>query len=165
MLRQDCKDGDGWVDNSGGDVCGDEFVIVSTVEEEDGAPLYWRNEGGWGYREDATVFSEYEKGMYKHIPADSHWEKVVEAKFPFSILYTIEYGEIMRCGPFKSEQLAMKYVGEHRYTGNPDQTEYEFDLNEQHVYLLHPDHRMIELEDGDVYAKCSYDRSFRKNKF
>lgn len=87
---------------------------------------------GWDFEE-----IERQQGVEEKVEYD------VQQKGPYSILYTIEYGEIMQCGPFKNEQEAMKYVRGHCYTEGCN--EYEFDLNDQHVYLLHPDHRMIEL--------------------
>jgi hypothetical protein len=80
------KDGSVWVDNSGGDVCGingdnaphvdildDEYVIVSAVEQDSGAPLYWSNSAGWVGRVDATLFTESEKAIF-NLPKDSSWE-------------------------------------------------------------------------------------------
>lgn len=35
------------------------------------------------------------------------------------------------------------------FTGADGQTEYEFDLNDQHVYLVRADHTMDELNESD----------------
>jgi len=57
----------------------------------------------------------------------------------YSILYVAD-GEIMSAGPFKTEAEADKYVRQHSYP----QKDYEFDVAEQRVYLLIPDHGMRE---------------------
>lgn len=56
----------------------------------------------------------------------------------FSVLYCTN-DEIFNVGPFKTEAEADTYVREHSYP----KKDYEFDLNEQNVYLLRPDHSMV----------------------
>lgn len=66
----------------------------------------------------------------------------------YSVIYVGD-AEIFKVGPFASEDEAMKWVAENRFTGAADQLEYEFDLNDQHVYLIGPDHSMTELNESD----------------
>lgn len=65
---------------------------------------------------------------------------------PHSIIYAVT-GEIMNCGPFKTEVEAMKYVDDHRRKDGVD--DWEFNLEEQSVYLIYPSHRQILLSDAD----------------
>jgi hypothetical protein len=64
---------------------------------------------------------------------------------PYSVLYAVE-GEICKCGPFLSHEEAIDYIREHS-TG---EINLEFDLDEEYVYVLTPDHRMISVESEDV---------------
>ena len=65
---------------------------------------------------------------------------------PHSIVYTVS-GEIMNCGPFKTEVEAMKYVDDRRRKEGVD--DWEFNLEEQYVYLIYPSHRQIPLSNAD----------------
>lgn len=118
------------------------YVIASTVEKDDetGEPLYWNNDQGWVGFSAATLFPE----KPELCPADSQ----CEPHQPWSIIYIIQ-GDLFNAGPFANEQSAMTWANEHRYRGDDDQDEFEFDLDDEHVYLLGPDHRMTELENGD----------------
>lgn len=64
---------------------------------------------------------------------------------PYSVLYAHE-GEIYRCGPFLSQEEAIEYIREHS-TGEINR---EFDLDEEYVYILAPDHRMILVGSEDL---------------
>jgi hypothetical protein len=64
---------------------------------------------------------------------------------PWSILYEAD-GAIHKVGPYTTEQEAMEWAKSNNGTG----VNSEFDINDQRVYLLHPDHRMIELNADDV---------------
>ena len=57
----------------------------------------------------------------------------------YSILYIAD-DEIMSVGPFKTEAEADEYVRQHSYP----QKDYEFDVAQQRVYLLTPNHGMRE---------------------
>jgi hypothetical protein len=64
----------------------------------------------------------------------------------FTILY-VAANQIFKVSPFKSEQEAMDWLDKNRVKrSNP---EGELDLDNQHVYMLHPDHRMVELSSSD----------------
>lgn len=71
----------------------------------------------------------------------------------WSVLYIPSSGDyalsVCQGGPFKTEEEAMQWVRDHRFTGDESQTEYEFDLSEDRVYLMSPDHRMQELCESD----------------
>lgn len=67
---------------------------------------------------------------------------------PFSILYAREC-EIYQCGPFADRQEVMAWANENRFTGNESQEEYEFDLEDDYVYLMGPDHSLVELNNED----------------
>ena len=58
----------------------------------------------------------------------------------YSVLYTHE-GEIYNCGTFVSENEAMDCIRKNSS---------EFDLDEQYVYILTPDHRLISVSSDDI---------------
>lgn len=64
---------------------------------------------------------------------------------PYSVLYAHE-GEIYKCGPFVSYNEAMDYIREHS-TGEMNR---EFDLDEEYVYILTPDHRLMSVSSDDL---------------
>jgi hypothetical protein len=66
---------------------------------------------------------------------------------PYSVLYAHE-GEIYKCGPFLSHNEAMDYIREHS-TG---ETNREFDLDDEYVYVLTPDHRLLPVGSDDLDA-------------
>lgn len=66
---------------------------------------------------------------------------------PWSIVYEAE-GNVYHCGPWDTEAEAMAWAKANNYKG-PD-GESEFDINDQRVYLLHPDHRVEELSASDL---------------
>ncbi len=55
----------------------------------------------------------------------------------WSILYEAD-GQIHQGGPFNTERRAMNWFKESE----------EFDINSQRVYLIDPNHRMIELDES-----------------
>lgn len=60
----------------------------------------------------------------------------------YSILYAND-GKIYQLGPFDAEAEAIAAAAKaHR--------EDEFDIDDRYVYLLHPDHRMQELDRSDL---------------
>lgn len=61
---------------------------------------------------------------------------------PWSVLYECK-GTIHQCGPFKNEAEADEYA-------KKTQAEGEFDIRHQRIYLLTPDHRMIEYGIDDL---------------
>ena len=66
----------------------------------------------------------------------------IQVDTPYSVLYANK-GEIYNCGPFVSDSEAMDYIRGH--SG-------EFDLDEQYVYILTPDHRLISVTSDDLEA-------------
>jgi hypothetical protein len=57
-------------------------------------------------------------------------------------LYAVD-GEIYKSGPFLSYEEAVDYV-------RKALKEEEFDLDEQYVYVLTPDHRLIDVTLDDI---------------
>ena len=53
------------------------FVIFSALESDmEDSPQFWNNELGWGYLENATVFTERERWTL-HLPTgDTEWVKL-----------------------------------------------------------------------------------------
>lgn len=66
---------------------------------------------------------------------------------PYSVLYAHE-GEIYKCGPFLNYNEAMDYIRKH----SAGEINREFDLDEEYVYVLTPDHRMIPVSSDDLDA-------------
>lgn len=60
---------------------------------------------------------------------------------PYSVLYAVD-GEIYKCGPFLNYEEAMDYI--RKFAGK------EFNLDEQYVYIMTPDHRLISMTEDDV---------------
>ena len=83
---------------------------------------------------------------------------------PFSILYA-KFGTIYQCGPFDTEDQAMKYADDHRQKdtttinpsglvcnsqdGDDQDLVVEFDLESDIVFLMDGNHKMVELQDTD----------------
>ena len=67
---------------------------------------------------------------------------------PYSVLYAVE-GEIYKCGPFLSFEEAMDYIRKHS-TGEINR---EFDLDDQYVYILTPDHRLMPVVSDDLISE------------
>ena len=119
------------------------YVIASLSEKDDetNEPLYWNDEQGWVGFSAASIYEQKPHLM----PAESQCEPYR----PWSILYSRE-GEIYNCGPFATEDSAMAWANDNRYQGaDGDQDAFEFDLDDEHVYLLGPDHRIQELSNSD----------------
>lgn len=52
------------------------WCIISTNErDDDGSPLYWSNQDGWGPLETADAFSDDEHGRL-HLPIGGEWREV-----------------------------------------------------------------------------------------
>lgn len=64
---------------------------------------------------------------------------------PWSVFYEVE-GSVHRIGPFDNQDDA-------RQAATTAQAESEFDINDQQVYLVGPDHRMILLSEDDVLGE------------
>ena len=71
----------------------------------------------------------------------------IQVDTPYSVLYANK-GEIYNCGPFASESEAVDYIRGH--SG-------EFDLDEQYVYILTPDHRLISITSDDLGSSPDVD--------
>jgi hypothetical protein len=63
----------------------------------------------------------------------------------WSILYIAD-GTIFLLGPFKTEQEALG-------SAKDAQAEGEFDILDQNVYLLCPNHQLIDLSEADLNAE------------
>jgi hypothetical protein len=61
----------------------------------------------------------------------------------YSVLY-IARGELFKIGPFNSEKAAWAWLNDGKKRRE------EFDVASQHVYILTPDHRMIEVCSSDL---------------
>lgn len=68
---------------------------------------------------------------------------------PWSVFYEAE-GNVHRIGPFDNQNTAAQ-------AATSAQAEGEFDINDQQVYLVGPDHRMIVLSEEDVQGDGEYD--------
>jgi len=68
---------------------------------------------------------------------------------PWSVFYEVE-GSVHRIGPFDNQDDA-------RQAAMSAQAEGEFDMNDQMVYLVGPDHRMFVLFEDDVQGDGEYD--------
>lgn len=63
---------------------------------------------------------------------------------PWSVFYEAE-GNVFRIGPFDNQDAAEQ-------AAKKAQVEGEFDIKDQMVYLVGPDHRLIVLSEEDVLA-------------
>jgi len=68
---------------------------------------------------------------------------------PWSVFYEAE-GSVHRIGPFDNQEAAEQ-------AATSAQAEGEFDINDQMVYLVGPDHRMFVLSEDDVQGDGEYD--------
>lgn len=68
-------------------------------------------------------------------------------KRPWSIIY-VTYGALQHSGPWDTEIEALAWARDNNYSG-PD-AKGEFDINDQRVYLLDPNHRLVELTAADL---------------
>ena len=65
----------------------------------------------------------------------------------YSILY-VAHNEAFKIGPFGSEKAVWKWLND------GEKRKAEFDITSQLVYILTPDHRMIEVSASDLKSKC-----------
>lgn len=72
---------------------------------------------------------------------------MMRLKEPYSVLYAVE-GEIYKCGPFLNFNEAMDYIRKH----SSEEFNFEFDLDEEYVYILTPDHRLMSVSSDDLDA-------------
>lgn len=68
---------------------------------------------------------------------------------PWSVFYEAE-GSVYRIGPFDNQDDAQEAATKAQADG-------EFDINDQQVYVVGPDHRMIVLSEDDVLGDDEYD--------
>ena len=61
---------------------------------------------------------------------------------PYSVVYAVD-GEIYKSGPFLSYDEAVDYV-------RKALKEEEFDLDEEYVYIMTPDHRLMPVSSEDI---------------
>lgn len=64
---------------------------------------------------------------------------------PYSVVYAVD-GEIFKCGPFLSFEEAIDYIRKH----SDKKFNCEFDLDEEYVYILTPDHRLMPVSSDDL---------------
>ena len=76
----------------------------------------------------------------------------------FSILYE-GAGEIFQIGPYPTEEEAMAAGREAQYDddADPDDAAGSFDVRDQRVYLLTPEHRLQELDISDFLPEEAND--------
>lgn len=65
---------------------------------------------------------------------------------PYSVIWAYN-SALHAAGPFDSREKAVGYVGKHRRQGNSKI--YQFDLDEEMVYIFGPDHRVEEMCNDD----------------
>ncbi len=90
------------------------------------------------YQTDEGFTDEQYEAMLAILHADDPRSK----EGPWSALYESE-GNIHRIGPFDNQDAAMQAAKNAQAQG-------EFDINDQMVYLVGPDHRMVVLSEEDV---------------
>ncbi len=93
------------------------------------------------YRSDAGFTDEQYEAMLAVLQADDPASK----EGPWSIFYEAE-GSVHRIGPFDNQDDAAQ-------AATNAQAEGEFDINDQQVYLVGPDHRMLALSEDDVQSE------------
>jgi hypothetical protein len=64
---------------------------------------------------------------------------------PYSVLYAVD-GEIYKSGPFLSFEETMDYIRKH----SNKEFNCEFDLDEEYVYIMTPDHRLMPVSSEDI---------------
>lgn len=76
----------------------------------------------------------------------------------WSILYEA-FGGVFQIGPFRTEAEAMQAAAKAQIRDRGDDLELriegEFDVKDQRVYLLGPDHRMTELNTDDILGRAN----------
>ena len=76
----------------------------------------------------------------------------------WSILYEAD-GDVFQIGPFKTEDEAMQAAADAQSRDRGDEferrVEGEFDIKDQRVYLLGPEHVMVELSNEDILGRIS----------
>jgi len=97
------------------------------------------------YKADEGFNDEQFEAMLAVLHADDPASK----EGPWSVFYEAE-GSVHRIGPFDNQDNA-------RQAAVSAQAESEFDINDQQVYLVGPDHRMTVLSEEDVLGDDEYD--------
>ena len=64
---------------------------------------------------------------------------------PYSVVYSVD-GEIYKSGPFLSFEEAMDYIRKH----SNKELNCEFNLDEEYVYIMTPDHRLMLVTSDDI---------------
>jgi ribosome-associated protein YbcJ (S4-like RNA binding protein) len=65
---------------------------------------------------------------------------------PWSVLYVTREASLHQVGPFNEEKQALEWIAKNNGTGE----DAEIDINDQHVYLLSPDHVKTEVRAFDL---------------
>ena len=97
------------------------------------------------YKTDEGFTDEQYEAMLAVLQADDPASK----EGPWSVFYEAE-GNVHRIGPFDNKADAEQ-------AAKNAQAEGEFDINDQMVYLIDPDHRLIVLSEEDVVGGDEYD--------
>ena len=90
------------------------------------------------YKADEGFTDEQYEAMLAVLRADDPASK----EGPWSVFYEAE-GSVHRIGPFDNQEDAAQAATDAQAQG-------EFDINDQQVYLVGPDHRMVVLSEEDV---------------
>ena len=92
------------------------------------------------YKTDEGFSDEQYEAMLAVLHADDPGSK----EGPWSVFYEAE-GNVYRIGPFDNQEVA-------ELAATKAQADDEFDIHDQQVYLVGPDHRMFMLTEDDVGA-------------
>ena len=107
------------------------------------------------FAEAGNIYDDYKTDegftdeQYEAMLAVLHADDPASKEGPWSVLYEAE-GSVHRIGPFDNQDDA-------RQAATSAQAESEFDINDQMVYLVGPDHRMFVLSEDDVQGDGEYD--------
>lgn len=107
------------------------------------------------FAEAGNIYEDYKADegftdeQYEAMLAVLHADDPASKEGPWSVFYEAE-GSVHRIGPFDNQDDAAQ-------AARNAQVEGEFDINDQMVYLVGPDHRMFVLSEDDVKGDDEYD--------
>ena len=102
------------------------------------------------FAEAGNIYDDYKADegfsddQYEAMLAVLHADDPGSKEGPWSVFYEAE-GNVYRIGPFDNQEVA-------ELAATKAQAEGEFDIHDQQVYLVGPDHRMFMLTEDDVGA-------------
>lgn len=100
------------------------------------------------FAEAGSIYDDYkaDEGFsdedYEEMLTVLHRDDPASKAGPWSVFYEAD-GDIHRIGPFDTQDDARKAATKASANG-------EFDISDQQVYLVGPDHRMMALFEGDL---------------